>query len=238
MTDILALLRPPGAAGAARRVTVGLNWTLVEGPSGVGLCHTPAKTTQGCKPLAGAGGLAGTPLAALADLAGSDNPAERAVGFAAINAHWNRPDLEGPDENGLELVEDRGKRTVIVGRFPELERRLPGAAVIEREPGPKDFPPEAARELIPPADYLVITASTVANGSFGELIALRRSAFTVLLGPSTPFCPALYELGIGALSGLIVTDPDGAARVVAEGGAVRGLRPFSRRLTLLQTRPT
>lgn len=231
LDDILAELRA-GIAGATERVLVGLNWTLVVGPSGAGCAHTPARGTAGCRSLPEPGTYAGRPLAELATLVASDNVFEQTIGFAAINAHHNRYDLEGAPENGLDLVEPRGERTVVIGRFPGLDERLPGAAVIEREPGPGDYPEEAADELLPKAEQLVITASTLTNLTLPQLLSLAPKAFTVVLGPSTPLCRGLFRFGIDALSGLVITDLAGAASVVTEGGAVSALKRHARFVTI------
>ena len=229
---LLAVLRQD-ISGAARRVVIGLNWTYVEGPNGAGLVHTPSRGTEGCYSLPEPGGYRDRPLADLARLVHSDNIFERVLGFAAINAHHNRYDLEGAALNGLDMIEPRGERTVVIGRFPELDARLPGAAVIEREPGPGDYPPEAAADLVPAAQFLAITAATLSNGSLAALLELApATAFTLLLGPSTPLSPALFELGLNALSGLVPSDLDGTAQRVAEGGAVRALKPLGRYVTL------
>ena len=104
----------------------------------------------------------------------------------------------------------------------------------EREPGPGDYPPEAAFDIIPAAKYLAITASTLSNGSLAGLLALApESAFRVLVGPSAPRCPALFALGVNALSGLVPEDLDSTARRVAEGGSVRALKPVGRSVTLI-----
>ena len=221
-------------SGIAKRVIIGLNWTYVEGPVGAGLVHTPVRGTEGCHSLPDTGKYQGRGLADLAALMGSDNIFERVLGYAAANAHHNRYDLEGMTTNGLDMIKPCAERTVVVGRFPKVNEKLPGAAVIEREPGPGDYPPEAAVELIPAAKYLAITASTLSNGSLAGRLALApASAFTVLVGPSAPLCPALFALGVNALSGLVPEDLDSTARRVAEGGSVRALKPVGRSVTLL-----
>ncbi len=224
-----------GIAGDAGRVIVGLNWTLVEGPHGVGLAHSPARGTAGCHALPTPGDYGGRPLAALAAMWPSNNVFERAIALAAINAHCNRDDLAGPSVNGFDLIEDRGERTVIIGRFPGLEKRFPKAAVIEREPGPGDYPEDAAPRLLPKADFIAITGSTLGNGSLAPLLGYLRHGFTVLIGPSTPLSSALFRFGIDALSGFVATDRDGLLRIVAEGGAVAALRHFGRYVTLTRT---
>jgi uncharacterized protein (DUF4213/DUF364 family) len=156
------------------------------------------------------------------------------LGYAAANAHHNRYDLKGVSVNGLDMIKPCGERTVVIGRFPELDEKLPGAAIIEREPDPGDYPPEAAADLIPAAKYLAITASTISNGSLAGLLALApASVFTVLVGPSAPLCPGLFALGVNVLSGLIPADLDGTAQLVAEGGSVRALKPLGRYVTLV-----
>jgi len=219
-------------AGDAGRVIVGLNWTLVEGPHGVGLAHTPSRGTAGCHALPSPGDYGGRPLAALAAMWPAENVFERAIALAAINAHCNRDDLAGVSINGFDLIEDRGERTVIIGRFPGLEKRLPKAAVIEREPGPGDYPEDAGPRLLPKAEYIAITGSTLGNGSLASLLPLLQNGFTVLIGPSTPLSPALFAVGIDALSGFVATDRDGLSRVVSEGGAVAALREYGRYVTL------
>ena len=221
-----------GIAGEAEWVLLGFNWTYVEGPAGAGLCQTPARGSAGCRSLPEPGGYRGRALADLAALVASDNGLERALGFAAINAHHNRYALGGECANGLDLL-DPDAPSVVMGRFPDLDRRLPGAKVIEREPGPGDYPESAAATLIPAAAQIAITSATIANGSLGRILALARAdAFCALLGPSTPLCPALFAYGIDALSGLVVVDRERARRVIAEGGAVRALHPVTRMVTL------
>ncbi len=221
-------------AGADRveRVLIGLNWTVIMGPHGAGLARTPLRGTQGCFNLADAGTFQGRKLTDLRALSESGNVFEQALGFAAINTNLNRYDLGGEALNGLDLVEDRGQRTVIVGRFPSLVRRLPGAAVIEREPGPEDYGEEETAWLLPAAEHLIITASAITNGTLPNLLRLAKQAFTVLVGPSTPLTPKLFDFGIDALSGFVIEDKAAALRMVEEGGSVSALRRHGRFVTL------
>ncbi len=215
-------------------MVVGLNWTLVRGPAGIGLAHTPARGTAGCRSVPRAGAHCGRSLAALAEFLDSDNPFETALGLAAANAVHNRFDLAAPDDNGLDALDPAAGPSVVIGRFPGLERRLPDALVIEREPRAGEYAEDAAQELLPSAAQVLITASSLANGSFAGLLRLCGDARVVLVGPGTPLAPALFELGVDVLSGLIVTDPDAAPRIVAEGGAVSALKTCARYATLRQ----
>lgn len=223
-----------GLAGAAERVVVGLNWTLVLGPKGAGMAHTPARGTAGCRSLPRPGTYAGQPLAALAALWTSDNVFERAIAVAAVNAHWNRYDIEGSAANGLDLIENHGKRTVVIGRFPGLADRLSGIAVVEREPRLGEFPESALPDLLKDAQFVAITASSIVNGSLPGILALCKDAFVLVIGPSTPLSPMLFDHGVDALSGFVVRDIDKLVQAVSEGAAVATLRPYGRYATIVR----
>jgi uncharacterized protein (DUF4213/DUF364 family) len=224
-----------GVSGKAERIIVGLNWTLVIGRDGAGLAQTPARGTAGCRSLPRPGTYAGQPLSDLATLWHSDNVFERAIAVAAVNAHWNRFDLEGGPQNGIDLIENRGQHTVVVGRFPRVADRYPGIAVVEREPRPGEYPESALATLLPEAAFVAVTASTIVNGSLPRILALSRNAYILMIGPSTPLSPALFDLGIAALSGFVAKDIDKLAEAVTEGGAVAALRPFGRFVTIART---
>ena len=221
-----------GLSGAARRVVVGLNWTLVVGPEGAGMAQTPARGTAGCRSLPRPGTYAGQTLAELAGLWFSDNVFEHTIAVAAVNAHWNRFDSPDFPGNGLDLVENHGEKTVVIGRFPGLAERHPGIAVVEREPRPGEYPETALDTLLPKAEFVAVTASTIVNGSLPGILSRCRGAYVLMIGPSTPLAPALFDLGVDALSGFVAVDLDRLAQAVSEGAAVSALRPFGRFTTL------
>lgn len=224
------------ASGTAKTVIVGLNWTLVRGPNGAGLAHTPARGTAGCHSLPDPGEYNGKDLHALATLRDSSNIFEQAIALAAINAHHNRLDGVSDDINGLDLIDDRGAKTAIIGRFPSLETKLPGALVIEREPGPNDYPEDAAAYILPKCEQVAITASTLVNGSLAGFLTLAPNAFIVLVGPSAPLATPLFDYGVDAISGFVATDIPRLERVVAQGGSVRAMKQCGRNATIRNAR--
>jgi hypothetical protein len=221
-----------GVSGLADRVMVGLNWTLVVGPSGAGMAQTPARGTAGCRSLPRPGTYAGQSLATLAALWTSENIFEHTIAAAAVNAHWNRYDLEASAINGLDLIENRGERTVVIGRFPGVAERHPGIAVVEREPRRGEYPESALPSLLAAAEFVAITASTIVNGSLSGILMRCQDAFVILVGPSTPLSPALFDHGVDVLSGFVARDVDKLARAVSEGAAVSALRPYGRYVTI------
>lgn len=223
----------PADAGNCLQLVVGINWTLAEGPNGVGLAQTPARNTPGCKALMDAGNFEGRPLKQLAGLFSSENPFERTIAHAAANAHWNRFDTVGKSENGLDLIKGDGDGTVLIGRFPGLEERLPKAKVIERDPGPDDYPVSATADLLPQATHLLITGSAIINGSITELLSLAPQAHTIVLGPSTPLCHKLFDWGIDELAGLVVENIPKTITALSQGGGVKPLKKYGK-LTSIQ----
>ena len=126
----------------ARAVIVGYNWTLVEGPSGTGLAATPPRSQSHTTD--DTGRFTGRSLRCLAGLARAGNLYERAIGCAAINAGVNRFDLPEAGRNGLDLPDDATGPVVVVGRFPRLSQKLPGAVVCcssATRVAPGDLPP-------------------------------------------------------------------------------------------------
>jgi hypothetical protein len=214
-------------------ITIGVNWTLVETAEGCGLAQTPRRDAPGCQPVRNAGTLAEGGLAALAALVQSDNPLETSVGVAAINAHHNRYNTEGPDLNGLGAFQDVEGLVAVIGRFPNLERHLNNYCVIEREPREGEYGEGDMEEILPKCEAVVITAATLANGSAGPIIELAGNARKAFVGPGTPLAPALFAEGIVCLAGMVIDDAARARKVIGQGGAVAALKNCGRYVTLM-----
>jgi uncharacterized protein (DUF4213/DUF364 family) len=106
--------------------------------------------------------------------------------------------------------------------------------VLEMRPGPGDLPAEAASEVIPQADVVAITSTTLINRTFEGLLALcRPDAYVLLLGPTTPLSPLLFEQGLDVLSGSLVDDVDGVLRLVGQGATFRQIHRQGVRLVTM-----
>lgn len=133
-----------------------------------------------------------------------------------------------------------GRPLVTVGRFPTGGRQDPLLAdpvVIEQEPGDGDWPAVAAARLLPQAGRVLLTASTLGNGTLPGLLRLCAEGLprpvTALVGPGTPMTPALHNYGLDVLAGFEIIDAAAAERAVAEGGSLRALRACGRKLSLV-----
>ncbi|MEE9616984.1 MAG: DUF364 domain-containing protein [Anaerolineae bacterium] len=190
----------------------------------------------------------------LAGLLHSSSTLEASIGMAAFNALLKPcPELaegacpatastrggelaEGVNEaactevNAEEIILERGtgRRVAIVGHFPFVERVRRAAAtcwVVELHPHPGDLPAEQATEVLPQADVVALTGTSLINHTFDALIGLcRPDAFVLLLGPSAPLSPVLFKTGVDAVSGTLVTDPERVLRSVSQGATFRQIK--------------
>ena len=166
----------------------------------------------------------------LAELLRSSSILEASTGMAAFNALLEVDQAACAEVNAQELILERGagRRVAIVGHFPLVDRVRQAAAtcwVLELHPGPGDLPTEQAAVVLPQADVVALTGTTLMNHTFDDLVRLcRPEAFLLLLGPTTPLCPLLFEAGVDALSGTVVTDPTRVLKSISEGAHFRQIK--------------
>jgi uncharacterized protein (DUF4213/DUF364 family) len=176
----------------------------------------------------------------LAELARSDSIMETAIGVAAINALLPPYEEQWVDVNAEEVIAGQGggKGVVVVGHFPfipRLRERVGRLWVLEQQPRGGDLPAEAAAEVVPQADVLAITGTTLINRTFESLMALRRpEALVLLLGPSTPLSPVLFDHGVRLLSGAVVEDIDSVLRAVSQAANFRQVHQQGVRLVTMR----
>jgi len=216
----------------AARVVIGFNWVLVEGPHGCGLAQTPDRGSDACRGVADAAQLSGRSLRDLATMVHSWNTVEAAIGLAAINAFYNRFDLDAPNENGLETFAAGEEPISVVGRFASLTKHIRNPLIIENNPTDGEYPHVAASWLLPESERVIVTASTLVNHSLPNILASCPDGRIALVGPSTPLSPRLHSYGVEVLAGMIVEDVDGAVRTISEGGSLKELKRCARMATL------
>ena len=180
--------------------------------------------------------MVGLPGRELAKFVLSDQKLDVSIGLATINALLPHLPHKWVDLNSREFIAQlgRNKTVVIVGHFPfvpELRPRVGKLIVLEQKPKEDDLPASAASDVIPQADVLAITAMTLVNGTFDHLMSLRRPGMpTLLLGPTTPLSPILFEMGVTVLSGSVVEQPLPVVNGVIEDAGFRKLRKMGIRL--------
>ncbi len=240
VSDLLATM--PIEELPLRDVLIGVHWTAVCS-RGCGLAATfTGESGPGMQRLRDVGNLQYKSAQELAGWLLSDNPLEASLGLAAFNSLVSVDERQIVEINAFDLLCQRGagKKIAVVGHFPQVER-LRGAAqtvwVLEKRPQPGDYPAEAAAELLPQADFIAITGSTLINHTLEGLLALCPPHTPVMLvGPSTPLLPLLFDRGVAYLSGTIIIDEPAALRTIRQG-AVFSQVQGARRVTLSRGTP-
>lgn len=175
----------------------------------------------------------------LVHMAYSESILEAAMGMAAINS-LIEVDFESCTElNAAEIILEKGqgKRVAVVGRFPFLPRVREHAKslwVIEKNPREGDFDETEADRLIPQADVVAITGTSLTNHTLAHLLGLcSPNSFVVMLGDTVPLSSVLFDYGVDAVSGTRVVDPDLALRCVSQGANFRQIKG-TKRLTMIK----
>jgi len=214
-------------------VTVGAHWTLVCSRH-CGLASTTiADKPHGHARVRDVGRLHLKTAHELAEYARSDDLLEASIGVAAINSLLTAEPEGAVDLNAADVLTEkgRGRKVALVGHFPFIPALRRAAAelwVFEKHPSEDECPAEMADELLPQADVLAITGTALINHTLDHLMGLARAdALILVLGPSTPLSPVLFDHGAALLSGAVVLDEAAALRTVAQGAVlpqVEGLR--------------
>jgi len=246
---IREILGPELDGITVERAVIGLFFTGVKLSNGIaGACATPIKTIPEavCCPSSAIampfpGKLKGRPACDLAWKALGDNGIRRAVGIAAMNAladtcSRRRPDPGAELRSGIDAFDATeiraGDKVVVVGAFVpflrELKRRRQPYLVLEQDPAtlkadelPFFRPATKAASVIPEADVLLITGTTLINDTLEDLLSWAKpTARVTMVGPTVSLLPdAFLRRGADILGTVRITDPDAFLEVLAEGGS-------------------
>lgn len=226
------LLQSSQTDALVREIIIGLTWTFCQA-DGIGLCMSPGLQTR---TLPWSGTLVNMAIANLAPWVKSWDSYEATVGMAVINAviNSNSPLLPKAQpilpkgsanlavfEHFLPLI--RRQRVVVIGRYPGLssyEQEI-NLTVLERQPTNQDLPDTACEYILPEADWVFLTATSIVNKTFPRLVELSQNAQLVLMGPTVPWISELADMGINYLAGVTVTNPEALRQTIAEGGGTR-----------------
>lgn len=230
-----------------QQVLVGAFWTAVVLDTDTprcGLASTlrPATHPAG-PPVEEAGKLLEHSGRELAGWLRSSSTLKASIGMAALNALLDVDQEACVEINAADVICERGAdhNVAIVGHFPFVERVRQAAAecwVLEQQPHPGDISANRADEVLPRADVVALTGTSLINHTFEDLMGhCRPDAFVLVLGPSTPLSPVLFDAGADAVSGTLVIDPQRVLRSVGQGATFRQIKRAGglRLLTLSRT---
>jgi uncharacterized protein (DUF4213/DUF364 family) len=243
-----ALLGSLRTEAPVRQVLVGAFWTAVvldTDPPRCGLASTlRGGTHEAGPPVPDAGRLLENSGRELAEWLRSSSILEASIGMAAFNALLEVDETACTELNAEDVIVEHGagRRVAIVGHFPFVERVRRVAEtcwVLELYPRPGDLSAERAAEVLPQADVVALTGTSLINHTFHEMIALcrpeagNRKVHVVLLGASAPLSPVLFEAGVDTVSGTRVVDVPAAVQAVGQGATFRQI-PGKRLLTMMK----
>ncbi|MFQ6085581.1 MAG: Rossmann-like domain-containing protein [Candidatus Bathyarchaeia archaeon] len=231
------------------RVCMGLGYAGVQlGTGHVGVCCTLDIRPECCQVVGQAGTLAGRSAMELAEMARSWDVGESVVGVAALNA-LSQIVLERATEryqisegNFMDFVEiKRNDLVALVGRIGRLIDRIKEKTkklyVLERNPDLRRegvLPDIACEEVLPKANIVIITGSSIANKTIDRLLELSKGAREIaVVGPSSGIVPdALFRHGSTIVSGIRVVDPDRVMQIIAEAGGTPQIKSAARFITI------
>ncbi len=231
------------------RAVIGLFFTGVKLDAGVaGACATPLRSIPEavCCPSSAMampfpGKLRGRRAKELLKETTATSGIRRAVGVATMNALadlcWQRHAQLGVElRDGVDAYDAANiqpdEHVVVIGAFipflKALKRVRQPFTVLEMDPAtlkpdeiPYFRPADQAVEVLPTADVVLITGTTLVNDTLDQLLALcRPAARVVVVGPTVGLLPdAFLRRGVDVLGGIRVTAPDAFLDVLAEGGS-------------------
>ncbi|HOO89549.1 MAG TPA: DUF364 domain-containing protein [Syntrophales bacterium] len=154
-----------------------------------------------------------------------DFAANASLGLATVNSLLTIDPDKYSNVEGLQIVKDmgKGKNISVIGHFPHLDalaREAKNLWIIEKRPRPGDYPEEEGSDLIPRSDIVVISSTTLMNGTLSGILGLcKKGSVKMLLGPTTPLSDVFFDYGIDMLAGSVVTETDVVLKSVGEGAS-------------------
>lgn len=154
---------------------------------------------------------------------------ERSFGYAALNGSI---ELQGRYfiGNALELALRLGKdKTVsMVGHFPHTDEFRKSAKkfyCLEKRPQEGDIPAEEYVNVLPESDVVIATGVTCLNDTVEGLLAAKKPGSTfIIVGPSVPLSPVLFDYGVDVIGGSYVEDEVAVYRKIIQGASPRSIK--------------
>ena len=152
------------------------------------------------------------------------------IGMASLNSLLEIDYGKLREINAKHIIADRaaGKNLMVVGHFPfvnTIRSSVRNLWVMEKKPGAEYISEEEGYQFLPEADVVAITGSSLINHTFGRIMSYCRSgSFKIMLGPSTPLSPVLFDYGLDVIGGALVETMNTVLAEVEQGAAFRELK--------------
>lgn len=232
------------------RVVFGLFFTGVKLSNGVGgLSYTPIKSLNDavCCPSSAeampfSGKMVGKNVRYFLDGMFSGQALKKTLGIAIINALettcWNLGKrnenyVVHRDTDPIEMMKiTEGSYTVVVGALVPYIKTLIKEnrefSILEMDRSTlkgKELdhfvPADEFASIVPKADYMIITGTTLINDTLEGLLELvKPGAKIIVVGPTVSMEPEpLFKRNVNYVGGVLVTDPDRLLDILAEAGS-------------------
>jgi uncharacterized protein (DUF4213/DUF364 family) len=166
---------------------IGPYWVLVNTSLGAGMASALRSEAHlhGSQPVAAAGTLHRWSPLELCELLRSASPPEGAIGLAAANALLGPTAIGLRDEMAVEILRERGRgrKVAMIGHFPfadGLREQCDQLWIFERGLNRRheDLGEEEMEQILPQADVVAVTATTLLNRTLPTVLAgVRSDAF-------------------------------------------------------------
>ena len=232
-------------ASRAREVRIemlclGLGYTAVTlSDGGIGLSYTHFEDKKSCMLLNKHIDYEGQPAVQLLEKIKSDNPVERSMALALVNALNYKDALEYPEDKKNKIMFDKfnigeGTRVAMVGFIGPLvdllKQKKASVEVLDgsRNMGQKE---DFYSKLGNWAEVLLLTSTSILNNTTEEILQhVSPTVKTVMLGPSTPMvAEAFPHLPVHMLAGTVPIDKENALKAIRHGMGTPILQKFSRK---------
>jgi uncharacterized protein (DUF4213/DUF364 family) len=162
----------------------------------------------------------------LADYAKSDSLLEASIGMAAVNSLIDIDESKCIEKNAFEIILEKGqgRNVAIVGHFPwipKLRGKTRNLWVLEQRLREGDLPAKEADRILPECEVVGITGTSFINHTIESLLKLCKKAYVVLVGPTSPLSPMLFDYGIHAICGTKVIEEEKLIRSISEGATFK-----------------
>lgn len=162
----------------------------------------------------------------LAKYAKSNSLLEASIGMATINSLIDIEESKCIEKNAYEVILEKGqgKNVAVVGHFPwipKLRESIQNLWVLEQRIREGDLPAREAERVLPKCNVVGITGTAFINHTIESLLSLCKNAYVILIGPTSPLSPILFEHGIDAICGSKVIDQNKLIRSISEGATFK-----------------
>ena len=215
-------------------VVVGIFWTYVRTQYGVAVSATAHRWVEDPPGaiIPWAGELIGKRVRDVADLYASESLTARSLANAAISASFPASAMTGCEiqGRGQDLLHTFCNKSndlchiALIGHFhfaDELARLGHVLDIYELDPRctQGEIPSSQIPQRLPQADIVVMTSSTIITHSTEDILAAARpDAIKMIVGPTVPLHPILWDYGFDAICASLIDDPEQVRFAAAQGG--------------------